>query len=268
VPRRFWSACGPSFDVLSTCGIRFAPCGTWSLLLVTYTHASTNAEPNIGVRLLLPRAARGRTQKYPYYHCTRRGHTRVAASELDTQFLSYVQSLQPDPDYSDLLQQLLVDTLHTRTEHAAKQRRVLESQLLTCEANLGKLKDRYLYASTPLPDEIWREASERLNAEKRSVETVLASLDSRQSTDGEALILFAGRVFGQAAEIWRRASPEQRERLQLAYFPERLSYGEGDFRTARMCVFFNDLSTDSMKIGGMASPRRPNRLYLAGPLSA
>jgi transposase len=46
-----------SFDVLSTCGIRFAPSGTWSLLLVTYTHASTNAEPNIGVRLLLPRAA-------------------------------------------------------------------------------------------------------------------------------------------------------------------------------------------------------------------
>lgn len=198
--------------------------------------------------------SQGRTQKYPYYHCTSRGHVRVSADTLDAQFVSYVQSLQPDPDYNELLQDLLIETLQAKTEQATKRRRILEGQLLACEANFRKLKDRYLYGTNPLPEEIWNDEAQRLNGERRQIETELALLEGRHLTDANGLIRFAGRVFGQAADVWHSATPEQRMRLQLAYFPEGLSYEAGTFRTARMCVFFKDLPTAKLEIGGMASP--------------
>jgi hypothetical protein len=191
--------------------------------------------------------------------CTQRGHVRVAVSQLETEFLSYVRTLQPDPDYNELLQALLIETLRAKTEEAAKRSRTMQSQLLACDAHMRKLKDRYLYSAPPLSEEIWKEESQRLNAEKREMEHEMALLQQRATTDHGELIRFAGRLFGQAADVWRAATAEQRERLQLAYFPEGLDYRDGNFRTARMSVFFKDLGRRTREREGW----RPQRVARA-----
>ena len=126
--------------------------------------------------------------------------------------------------------------------------------LSECESNIFKLRQKYIYAQNPISEELWTEESERLGRQLREVQHELALLQELGHQDESRLIDFAERLFRQAADVCSAATPDQRERLQAAYFPEGLSYDSGEFRTARMRIFFNELRSTDEKIGGMASP--------------
>ena len=62
-------------------------------------------------------------------------------------------------------------------------------------------------------------------------------------------------VLSHAADLWRGATLEQRERLQVAVFPNGLVYDGENFGTAVTCIGLSQLRGNSDAGNEMVSPR-------------
>jgi hypothetical protein len=75
-----------------------------------------------------------------------------------------------------------------------------------------------------------------------------------EEIDVEGILGFAEHVLENAAQLWLESSPEHRERLQNALFPEGLRLVNGRFGTAVTCLAFATLAISSHRKSGVASP--------------
>jgi len=81
-----------------------------------------------------------------------------------------------------------------------------------------------------------------------------------EEIDVEGILGYAKHVLSNAAELWTDATPEQKQRLQLAIFPQGLRFRDGRIGTAVTCLAFMQLAAESTTDLQLASPSGPATL--------
>ncbi len=164
----------------------------------------------------------GRSARYAYYHCRKRCvQTKKAA--LETAFLAFLGRMQPDPEFLDLLQRIVLDGYREERTRATEHRDGLAARVSTIEAQLRRLDEAYLFEKVIDRDtytERREEARDRLTLVR--MELSQATIDD---VDVEGALAGATYAIRNGAALWTSATnPEQRERLQWALFPDGLTW--------------------------------------------
>jgi site-specific DNA recombinase len=197
-------------------------------------------------------APRGRKKNYRYYHCRRCKGVSIRAEKLESQFVELLELLRPRAEFMGLFRAIVLDVWRARREDAGRIRRELESRLSGLQQRETVLDEAFLYerridsASYERQRDKVREniALIRIELEEARIEEV----------DVEGILGYAEHVLNNGAQLWIDATPEQRQRLQLALFPQGLRFKDGTFGTAVTCLAFMPLAAESAPDLRLASP--------------
>src|SRR5262249_21208200 len=158
------------------------------------------------------------------------------------------------------------DVWRTRREDAVRLRRELEKRLADVQERESVLEEAFLYERR-----IDAAAYERQRDKLReTVAIIRIELEEAriEEIDVDGILAYAEHVLGNAAELWRVATLEQKQRLQLALFPQGLRFKDGRIGTAVTCLAFMQLAADSTTDLQLASPSIPSWNQLAAFLES
>ena len=147
---------------------------------------------------------------------------------------------------------VVLDAWKGRCALAGSLRAELGGRLLDLEHREELLDEAFLYKK-----QIDRQTYERQRDKLREdvalirIELEDARLDE---IDVEGILGFAEHVLGNAARLWMNASPDQKQRLQRVFFPERLRFRDGRFGTAVTCLAFKQMAANCKEDSSLASP--------------
>ena len=93
--------------------------------------------------------------------------------------------------------------------------------------------------------------------DKLNQEITLADLDEHdariEEMDLQAAVSFSEFVLLNAARLWFESSLTQKQRLQVAIFPDGVQFENGVYRTAGTSMFFNSLNTEEFTKEGLVA---------------
>ena len=195
-------------------------------------------------------SSRGRTKQYAYYHCPACG-VRVPREDLESQFVDLLESLQPTDEFLAVFRTMLVEKWQKRGAAAGRIQGNLKRKLVELESEQERIAVRLLR------DDQNSAVYERLLAKERDQATqIRLEIENAkiEKFDIEGVLDFAERALCNAAHLWLVAVPEQKPRLQRAFFPNGLTFEGGKLRTDVTSSAFNLLASHSESVSGLASP--------------
>ena len=197
-------------------------------------------------------SSRGRTGRYPYYHCRKCGSVRTAKNVVEPAFAALLEQVQPKPTYLRLLRAIVTDCWQAQRTNAATLRRGLDQRIETLEADLDRL-DRVFVFEREIDKASYTRQRDRLRDELTvaAIERDEAKLDELEV---EGLLAFAEHVLGNLSALWIGADSADRRKLQEAVFPNGLVWDGEQFGTAVTISAFSWLRPVSSEESGMASP--------------
>ena len=81
--------------------------------------------------------------------------------------------------------------------------------------------------------------------DKIDAETVVKRIELNEAEmegfDIEAVLNFAEQLILNATRLWREANLDQKQRFQRVFFPDGMTFQDGEFGTTATCLFFNHL---------------------------
>ena len=258
---------GPSFDVKDVQG-DFEPLIPESLFMRVQAALAGRAGPSLhNVRknpdfplrrftrcecgtALTGSRSRGRTKQYAYYHCPKCG-VRVPREDLESQFVDLLESLQPTDEFLAVFRLNLIEKWKKRGAEAGRIQGNLKRKLIELENQQEKIAERLALGDQNA------DVYERLLAKKRDqVTQIRLEIENAkiEKFDIEGVLDFAERALCNAAHLWLVAVPEQKPRLQRAFFPNGLTFEGGKLRTDVTSSAFNLLASHSESVSGLASP--------------
>jgi DNA invertase Pin-like site-specific DNA recombinase len=197
-------------------------------------------------------APKGRSKRYPYYHCRRCAGVSIRKETLEARFLELLESLQPRAEFMALFRAIVLDVWKKRCSGAASLRVSLESRLAVLQRREAQLEDAFVYERR-IDAESYERQRDRMRQDIAFVRIELE--DARlEEIDVEGLLGFAEHVLGNAARLWLDATADQRQRLQRVLFPQGLRFRDGRFGTAVTCLAFAQLAEVENRKSGLASP--------------
>ena len=200
--------------------------------------------------------------RYAYYECPR-CRARVPKKDLEQSFVWFLQSLQLRPEVLRNLRGIVLEAWKQRETTAREQRARHERALEDMRARLDRIAD--LLTDGTLDAETYQRQRARLREQIATAEADLAGA-MHDHLDADAALAFGESLLGDAARLWEHATPEQKRRLQAAYFPDGLAwsrvrerdhlgeYEETGFRTRITPSMFEGIRGLLWPEGRVASP--------------
>ena len=196
--------------------------------------------------------SRGRTTRYPYYHCRNCKEVRVRREVLESQFVQLLERLQPNASYMRLFHEVVLDVWKGRRSEATKIAKVATR----LAEDLRRRLDRVEVAFTQTQS-IDRMSYER-QRDKLREDLALVEMESTEAKldelDIEGVLAFAENVLTDTAGLWVAASLNQKQCLQNVLFPEGLKFDGKEFGTAATCLAFKQLKQLEVTENRVASP--------------
>jgi len=197
-------------------------------------------------------ASKGRTRKYPYYHCGKCSGVRTSRTTVETLFLSLLDELQPDSAYLELFREVVRDVWERQAQSAIKARDGLRRRIEDIGRREDALEEAFIYQRRIDP-ESYEKQRDKLREDMASLETAYRDA-SLLDIDLESTLTFAEHLVTRAGKLWSEATGDQKRRLQQAFFPEGLEFNGEQFGTAVTCLGFKDLREFSTENEKVASP--------------
>ena len=198
--------------------------------------------------------SRGRGKKYAYYRCRKPGcrGVNVAKDTIENEFANFLTGMRPKMEYWQLFREIVVDTCHERQREAMESIRTFERRIETLLQKKDRIVEAFVHTHA-IDERTYRRQIDRLDGEVASAES--AAAEARlDELDVEAIMDFAEALLSEPATLWLQASPDQKQQLQKAMFPEGTTYRGGAFGTAATSSVFTLLRPIEAQDGGMASP--------------
>lgn len=197
--------------------------------------------------------SKGRTGRYPYYHCPKCvGASRVRTSKevLERAFLDLLASLQPKPSYLRLFRAIVTDVWKSERTNAQSVRKAAEKRIEALNEQSEQL-DRCFIFDRSIEKAAYQRQRDRLRAEITVAELELG--DARfDELEVEGVLAFAEYVFGNLVALWTNANADDRRRIQEAVFPNGLAWDGKRVGTAVTIPAFSWLTAISAE--GMNNP--------------
>jgi len=171
--------------------------------------------------------SRGRSRRYPYYHCPRRGCAyrgkTVPKAVLEAAYVEALRTVTPSPNRFALAIERLTEVYHDigaieRSMAALRQDRTAKIEERRQQLLDLKLRDL-------LTDEEFIREKEKLAVELSAAnESTMPETGSAELPSLEALIAQLTEKFSDPAEYWTRAVAPKRVRFQQIVFPEGIPF--------------------------------------------
>jgi site-specific DNA recombinase len=181
----------------------------------------------------------GRTQRYPYYHCQNRHcrGVRVRKVDLECAFPPFLEQFQPKPKYLKLFNEIVRDVWREKQAESVTLTANLKRQIKNLEQRKERLDETFIFDKA-----IDRETYQR-QLDKLNEQIMLAEGQERdaklESYDVEPVLNFAEHVILNAPKLWIEIASDQKQRLQKVFFPQGVTFENGNYGTAETCIFFN-----------------------------
>ena len=184
--------------------------------------------------------SRGNGGKYGYYRCSCKGcgQVNVRKEQLEELFGKYLERLKPKPEYSRLVRAIIEDNWSEKQAGVMAEHKATEQQLEKLKERKERLVE--LLVAGTLDEETYKEQADKVEAEI-IVKRLELNEAEMEGFDIEAVLNFAEHLILNATRLWRDANLDQKQRLQKVFFPEGVTFLEGEFGTTATCLFFNHL---------------------------
>jgi DNA invertase Pin-like site-specific DNA recombinase len=183
--------------------------------------------------------SKGRSKKYPYYHCRTKGCTLYVRKEkLEEEFYQCLKELQPKKEIIDLFEEIVLDVWKKRKEESFKELKRLEKEIKALKDKKERINE--LAIKRTFDDKTYKEEFQKVDNE-----IILKQLEFNEykidHNDSETCIHFCKNFIANIADLWRDADLDLKQRFQKLIFPENISYKKGSFRTAKIAFIFRHL---------------------------
>ena len=184
--------------------------------------------------------ARGHGGLYSYYKCRKKGcgGLSIRAEKLDATFVSYCDRLRIDTDYLMLFKHIAADAWRDFTSSAHAQEVTIEKRIRAASDRRQRVID--LFVDRQLTPEVYAEQLGRVDAEIATDQQALAAL-RYDAIDADAAIDYALGLAAAPGQRWQSGSLSAKQRLQQVFFPKRLQFEDGEFRTSELGFLFKHL---------------------------
>ena len=200
--------------------------------------------------------SRGRQHRYPYYRCQNRAckGTHERAERMHTLFVELLERLCPQPGYSRLFGQTIIDVWEHKQSEATKLHEKAQRRLAALRGRKERLVEAFIYERA-IDRDTYQEQVDKLNEQ-----IALAEIDEQdcriQQLDVQAAVKLGEILLLNAPRLWSESSPDQKWRLQQTLFPDGVQFEDGEYRTVKTSLLFCHL--------GPEQPRKEDLVALTG----
>ena len=179
----------------------------------------------------------GRTKKYAYYRCQEGcSGSNTRKEVLEDAFTDRLDRLTARKEYVALFREVVLAEWKARKKVEADEAQAIKRRIGKLEGDRERVEEAFLFDRS-ITEETYKRQYERIRQD-----IILAEMDYHDRTldalDIEGLVGFAENVMSAPARMWREASLDQKQRLQLALFPSGVTYGSCGIGTAKICLLF------------------------------
>ncbi len=171
--------------------------------------------------------SKGRSKKYPYYHCRTKGCTLNVRKEiLEDEFYQYLKALQPKKEMIDLFKEIVLDVWKKKKEESFKEVKRLEKEMQ--ELKVKKERINELAIQKTFDHKTYQEEFQKVNNDilVKQIELNEYKIDL---DDSETCINFCKYFISNIADLWRESDLDLKQRFQKLIFPEKVLYKKGRF---------------------------------------
>jgi site-specific DNA recombinase len=196
--------------------------------------------------------SKGRTERYGYYHCPKCAGVRGRRETIEKRFLQHLEGLRPEPGYLRLFKAVVLDVCRAEQARADDLRRLKAQRVTELQERSNRLEEAFIYEKT-IDYAVYEKQKDRIQEQLTVAELELQ--DARiDALDVEGVLAFAEHLINNVRRMWMEASLDQRQRIQVAIFPEGLLFDGSTFGTAVTCIAFSRIENLASEKSGLASP--------------
>ena len=195
----------------------------------------------------------GKKSKYAYYRCrqSKCELRSVPRDDLESKFVQLLKRLTPAPELVADFMSIVRGEWTRRQGDADATYAAIQQKLTRARQRKDKLVD--LRLDGDMDQNTYKEQDERLSKDIDAAQVELRQAES-QFLDLEGVLIFAEKIVTSPARLWLESSVDQRQRLQLTFFPSGLAFDGEGFGTPASSSFFSTLSSISGGESLLASP--------------
>lgn len=169
---------------------------------------------------------------YFYYHCNHNEHrVRFRADKANFDFIQYLSSFKPPQYVVDTYYEVLRDIAKEKGKDKLSRIKSIQTEIETYEAQLEKADDRLI--NETLEESAYKRISDRYTQRiyelKMEKEVILGA-----ETHFEKHIKFGVNLLANLSEIFTHVPIEVKHQIISLFFPEKLQYENGNYRTNKI----------------------------------
>ena len=173
--------------------------------------------------------SRGRSNRYPYYHCAKCNKTRVAKGNLEYAFIKTLKEIQPNEQLRKLFKAVFIDVAKQKLADKLNVQLKVNKQIDCLKERKSALIDKSLRGI--LGDEDFKEAMQVINNDI-ALKEIERSENRDQEVNLDHTVALAENVLSNIALLWFETQNfEQKLRFQTLVFPKGIFYEDGNIGT-------------------------------------
>ena len=173
--------------------------------------------------------SKGRNKKYPYYHCRQSCSTRVKASEVHANFLTFLERISIKKEFKDLILETLEQTIIQFEGNSQQELKRLRYELKSSQEQLEKLDTQLM--DNKIPIERYNRMSEATEKKITQIELDIMDLEDRKKPKKENLEKTLW-IMSNLSKVYQSADYKGKRKLLASLFPEKIILEKDKCRTA------------------------------------
>ncbi len=187
--------------------------------------------------------AKGRNERYPYYHCQTKGCRSYGKSikrdVLESGFRDVLNAITPTTELFDIATMVFRDLWEAQTANSQNSRAHLMTEALRLERQIEQLVDRIVNAESETLIGAYENRLRTLEASKVEMKEKIANC-GRPLSDFDTTYRTALEFLGNPAKRWEFGDLSEKRAVLKLTFENRIRYNrEEGFRTAETTIPFN-----------------------------
>ncbi len=189
--------------------------------------------------------AKGRSQRYPYYQCPKKGcevyGKPIKREMLEQEFADLLQDMKPSRELFELALDLFKHWWDDQENNAAQQAKATRKELTKIETKVEQFMERVVEADSPALITAYEQQITRLEERKAELSESIKKC-GRPLHDFDGTFRTAFEFLGNPQKLWHSDRLEERRLVLKMAFADRLPYVRNEgFRTAPIALPFRVL---------------------------
>jgi len=199
--------------------------------------------------------SKGRVGYYSYYHCDSKYgcKQRFTKAEFEGKLIQSISSLKVKESIEKIYSNILKTVVGDNTKYKTRRSNEIERELKELNEKIYKNQD--LLVDGKITDVIFNSINNRYTLEKKQLETELAQVKVKANNETYSAFSNGVSVVKGIERIMSMASPTDKSLVIGSIFPEKLSFGNGEYRTTNMNSFVSLLCPNIKGFGGLENKK-------------